>query len=162
MERANSHHDAPWEAGLERKLDEALAVHVVPAYLSERIVRQTRGQLLRRRSVLARLGGSPLRLAAAVAIVAGLGALFYVTGAASRRSSSQLSVARISAQLDQISNFAQAPDSPVDQQISELQTQLATVQGSDVWGDPQNPTDDALAQPAAVPALHHTAGRANY
>lgn len=160
MKRSNPAQDGQeaWEAALSRELDRALRPGEPPAGMTDRIVQRTRTHLPAGQSILARLGGSPMRMAAAIAIVMGLGATFFLYSNGAGPSRQQPSVASISAQLEQLATIDQTSDTSVDQQISALRAQLATVQSGDPWDDQQDAADDAIAQPV----VHQTRPPMNY
>jgi len=141
---------------LSRKLDQALAPPQPPGGMNERIVQGTRQHLPMRASVLARLGGQWLRLAAAVALAAGVGAVIYARPALGPASQPTASVASISAELSRLADD-QPPATVLDRQIDRLQAQLASAASENVWDDPQIQIDDVIAQPQS----HHHAYPAN-
>jgi hypothetical protein len=133
---------------LDALLDEALSVGTPPAHpdLAQRIIKQT-FPLLGQRSVLARIGPTVLRVAAAVAIVVGAAV------AATIMSTNKTPVedapgafAQIESGLQDINDSVELGNTLIDEQLDVLALRVELASADDTWGTSGTDTNSLIEQ----------------
>ncbi len=139
MDTTQPQHDLdypPTDPAFDALLDQAVAqgAPAPDADLADRVYQHTRPMLPAQRPVLARIGPSLLRAAAAIALVAGSLIAFNLdTDTSNSLASSDLESLKV--KLAELDEALDASHTAIDQQLDVLALRVTLADTSDAWGD---------------------------
>ena len=157
MDTPQEQHDTHWpqtDPQLDALLDEALATPMIPPSpdLTQRIVDKTR-PMLDRQPVLARIGPTLLRIAAAVAIVAGAGVVTMVMThhpAAPPMADTGHDIDEIVPGLQALNQAVEPGNTLIDEQMDMLSLRVELVSTEDTWSAAGRDTNSLIDQAVTV------------
>lgn len=146
QEQLNTKHP-PTDPALDALLDEALS-HDSPPELVEKIIAKTL-PMLKARPVLARIGPTLLRVAAAVAIVAGAGIVAVMLITQPTQTTENDDLVLIGLQLKELDQAIEPGNTLIDEQLDVLALRVDMVSTEDAWGAADQDTNAQLGEAVA-------------
>lgn len=142
-------HHPPTDPAFDALLDQAVA-YGAPApsnNLADRIYHETRPMLTAQRPVLARIGPSLLRAAAAIALVVGSLTALHLntrTETTNQLARNDRAIESIKSDLIELNQALKADNSPINQQLDVLALRINLASADDTWDDHNSTTDERI------------------